>query len=251
MRLVRLLYDVRYKSKSSWALNSLDNGVGNVVKRYFSTLEFIFILGVTVCCSVALAGDKPVFNDWFALGSGCRARSDLPGDVQLKIQPDREGSPNLHVARFFLKNFKLSDNNTNRDLRQFGRECAIRLNINPPPGKKIFALHARSKLTVKKSPGYALDLLSELKLGPVSLGRDNQKYLVTDVQHYRKHEVSLSAGSDMATSLPQLGCGEPKIIGFDYSWIVSERQPGQQIVTVELADDSSILIEAVLSDCGS
>lgn len=222
-----------------------------MLRKYLIAQRIVAVSFMTVFGSAALASDKAVLNDWFALGSGCRARSDLAGNVEMKLLSDRAHSKGIHAARFFFKNFKLADNNTSAGLKQFGRECAVRLNINPPPGKKILSLQAQTKFAIKKSQGYALDLLSELKLGPVSLGRDNQKFFVSDVQDYRTHSVSLSAGKGMPTSLPQLGCGEPKIIGFDYSWIVSERQPGTQTSPVELLDDNSLLIEAVLGDCGT
>lgn len=221
------------------------------MKQFFIANVRLAILLITVLSSAAWAGDKAVLNDWFALGSGCRARSDLAGNVEVKMRSDRGHSTGIHAARFFFKNFNLAESNIGRDLRQFGRECAIRLNINPPPGKKILALHAQTKFVIRKSQGYALDLLTELKLGPVSLGLDRQKFLVSDVQDYRPHAVSLSAGHGLATGLPQLGCGEPKIIGFDYSWIVSDKQAGKQTLPVELADDSSLLIEAVLGDCST
>ena len=222
-----------------------------MVRQLLIAQRIIATLLMTIFGSAALASDKAVLNDWFALGSGCRARSDLAGNVEMKLQSGRADATSVHAARFFFKDFKLADSNTSTGLRQFGRECAVRLNINPPPGKKILALHAQTKFAIKKGPGYALDLLSELKLGPVSLGHDRQNFLVSEVQDYRSHSVSLSAGKGALTGLPQLGCGEPKIIGFDYSWIVSERQPGKQTLPVELLDDSSLLIEAVLGDCGA
>jgi hypothetical protein len=225
--------------------------VKKVMKQFFIANVRLAMLLMTFFSSAAWASDKAVLNDWFALGSGCRARSDLAGNVEVKMRSDRGPSTEIYVARFFFKNFNLEESNISRDLRQFGRECAIRLNINPPPGKKILALHAQTKFVIRKSQGYALDLLSELKLGPVSLGIDRQKFLVSDVQDYRPHAISLSAGQGLATGLPQLGCGEPKIIGFDYSWIVSDKQAGKQTLPVELADDNSLLIEAVLGDCST
>lgn len=221
------------------------------MKQFFVANVRLAMLLMTFFSSAAWAGDKAVLNDWFALGSGCRARSDLAGNVDVKMRSDLGPSTGIYAAKFFFKNFKLAESNLSRDLRQFGRECAIRLNINPPPGKKILALRAQTKFAIRKSQGYALDLLSELKLGPVSLGLDRQKFLVSDVQEYRPHLVSLSAGQDLPAGLPQLGCGEPKIIGFDYSWIVSDKQAGKQTLSVELTDDSSLLIEAVLGDCST
>lgn len=199
----------------------------------------------------AWASGKPVLNDWFALGSGCRARSDLIGDVEMKLQPDRDNPQRIYAAKFFLKNLRFDEVHKSTNATRFGLECAIRLNINPPPGKKIVSLHAQTKMAVAKNLGYELDLLAELKLGPISLGQKTRKFGVADVQDSKLYKVLLSAGKNSATELPQLGCGEPKIIGFDYSWIVSQSQTGNKIGAVELAGDQSLLIEAALEDCRS
>lgn len=52
------------------------------------------------------AAGAPVLNDWFALGSGCRAKSDVPGDVSKEDLPGDPMRPNVHRARFHLDQLK-------------------------------------------------------------------------------------------------------------------------------------------------
>ena len=193
---------------------------------------------------------KPVLNDWFALGSGCRARSDLAGNVTMEEAPAFGGDSEKYKAKFLFKGLSLDGAKADHASVRFGRECAIRLNINPPLGKKIHAIRAYSKLLVEKPSGLVLDLLSELKLGATSLGRE--QYRLSNEEKWKSRElaVKLSGASGSKESFPQLGCSEPKIIGFDYSWIATGVVKGKNTpFSVELAGDRSLVIEADLVDC--
>jgi hypothetical protein len=211
--------------------------------------KFVLMM-VALSASAALASDRPVLNDWFALGSGCRARSDLPGNVEMKRLPEMGRTKNVYVAKFRFNNFSLGDERFPEKLKQVGRECAVRLNINPPQGKRILSIRANTSVSVSKSPGHSLDLLAELKLGAESLGRDSQKIGISDTRHSAIRAIRLEAGQGYSTPLPQLGCEEPKIIGFDYSWIVSRGQGSSIAATVDLGAEKVLVIEAELGDCG-
>ena len=192
---------------------------------------------------------KPVLNDWFALGSGCRARSDLAGNVTMEETPAFGGGSQRYKAKFLFKGFSLHGAKADPGSVRFGRECAIRLNINPPLGKKIHAIRAYTKLMVEKPSGLALDLLSELKLGPTSLGREQYNLSNEEKWQSRALTIELAGASGSKESFPQLGCSEPKIIGFDYSWIATGMKDKNTPFSVELAGDRSLVIEADLVDC--
>lgn len=192
---------------------------------------------------------KPVLNDWFALGSGCRARSDLPGNVTMEEAPAFGGGSQRYRAKFLFKGFSLDGAKADHASVRFGRECAIRLNINPPLGKKIHAIRAYTKLLVEKPSGLVLDLLSELKLGPTSLGREQYNIANEEKWQSRELTIELAGASGSKESFPQLGCSEPKIIGFDYSWIVTGLKDKKTPFSVGLAGQGSLVIEADLVDC--
>jgi hypothetical protein len=192
---------------------------------------------------------KPVLNDWFALGSGCRARSDLAGNVTMEEAPAFGGGSQRYKANFLFKGFSLDGAKADHASARFGRECAIRLNINPPIGKKIHAIRAYTKLLVEKPSGLVLNLLSELKLGPTSLGREQYNISPEEKWQSRELTIELAGTSDSKESFPQLGCSEPKIIGFDYSWIATGLKGRKNPFSVELAGNGSLVIEADLVDC--
>ena len=197
---------------------------------------------------VARAVDKPVLNDWFALGSGCRAKSDLPGNVRME-HIDDEVKGDIYKARFHFTNFALQGTDGNRALKKFGRECAVRLNINPPPGKRLVGLRAVTKVQAAKESGPSLDILSELKLGSESLGTVQRKLADSASVRTTEEVIDLRAGAGSGEPLPQLGCSEPKIIGFDYSWIAMRESGQNGKIKVALGRESTLTIEAKLEDC--
>jgi hypothetical protein len=207
------------------------------------------VLAIAVVASSAHGSTKPVLNDWFALGSGCRAKSDLVGNVRMEGVASEEGLSDTYKAKFIFKDFALRGEVMDPSLKKFGRECAVRLNINPPPGKRIVGIRAQTKISSAKDTGPTLDILSELKLGAVSLGKVQQKLDGSARVTAREDSVDLEAGSGASEPLPQLGCGEAKIIGFDYSWIATRNEKQKGSMSVELGKEKSLVIEAILASC--
>jgi hypothetical protein len=196
----------------------------------------------------AMAAEKPVLNDWFALGSGCRAKSNLPGNVKMELV-DEELKSDLYKAKFHFSEFSLQTADSNRYLKKFGRECAVRLNINPPQGKRLVGIRAITKVLASKETGPALDILSELKLGSESLGTVQRKLADSATVKGAEEVVDLRAGLGSGEPLPQVGCAEPKIIGFDYSWIATQENGSNGNLKVALGKDNELVIEAKLEDC--
>lgn len=213
------------------------------------TQWFMLAATLSLGATIAEAATKPVLNDWFALGSGCRARNDLPGNVKMEGVPADAGSQDLYRAKFTFTDFALKGEAFDASRKKFGRECAVRLNINPPAGKKIVGIRARTKVSTAKETGPALDILSELKLGAASIGRIQRKLDNTARVAGREDIIDLEAGAGTSEPLPQLGCGEPKIIGFDYSWIATREKDQNGAMRVELGKDKTLVIEATLADC--
>jgi hypothetical protein len=191
----------------------------------------------------------PVLNDWFALGSGCRAKSDVPGDVVAEPLAADPARPNVHRVRFHLDSYKLASPMVTEGVGlKFARECAVRVNINPPAGKKIVKVTARTQVAVDKSAPVKLTVASELKLGKQSLAKNLSVTPEGEAVQGRLDDVYLVPGGEGAESFPTLECGEPKIIGFDYTWI-AERKAQADGVNVRVGGDRALEIEAELADC--
>ena len=198
----------------------------------------------------AHAALKPVLNDWFALGSGCRAKSDLPGNVRMETLASDPSRPNIYRVKFIFNGFELKGDTAERQVTQFARECAVRLNINPPQGKKIVDIRAETAIVASKDLGATLDVNAELKIGSTSLGYVRRTLAVNSRSQPLEEKIELASGSSKDNSLPALGCGEAKVIGFDYSWIAKRDQPQISSLSVELGHDKSLIVEATLAPCG-
>jgi len=134
---------------------------------------------------------------------------------------------------------------------KFGKECAIRLNVNPPPGKRLKRIIATTRIVTSKEVGAELLINGELKLGAASLGfkREIQK----EGERFFKKTIPIHIDSQgLEASLdpmPSLACGAAKIIGFDYTFILRRADQRTQ-VSASLADEKKLEIFAELESCG-
>lgn len=208
------------------------------------------VLGVLTVAE-GQAAVKPVLNDWFALGSGCRAKSDLPGNVKMELLASDPSRPNVYRARFTFSGFELRGDTAEKQVTQFARECAVRLNINPPQGQKIVDIRALTSVVTSKDLGATLDVNAELKLGSSSLGSVRRTMAANARSVLSEEKIDLASGKTSQNSLPEVGCSQPKIIGFDYSWIAKREQPQISSLSVELGREKSLIVEATLASCGS
>jgi len=179
-----------------------------------------FSMGLT---GAAIANPKPVLNDWFALGSGCRAKSDLPGNVRME-QIDSGSEKDLHRVKFYFTDFALEGSKSNLANKKFGRECAVRLNINPPAGKRLVGLRAVTAVQANKDAGPSLDVVSELKLGSVSLISDEQKLSSKDKISKKNVEVDLAPPRLILAYSLTLNVVSPKLLALTILGLFPERR---------------------------
>jgi len=202
-----------------------------------------------ITTSQIYAADLPVLNTWFALGSGCRAKSDLRGNVRMELVPSDPGRPDVYRAKFIFNGLELRGDSSAKETLQFAKECAVRLNINPPKGKKISELRAVTSIATSKDLGASLDISSELKLGAASLGVV-RKTLASNARALPAEEiVDIESDHDSRNLMPDIACGQPKVIGFDYSWIAKRDRAQLSSLAVELGQDKSLIVEATLTSC--
>lgn len=193
---------------------------------------------------------QEVFRDWIALGSGCRGRFDMDGDVTLE-RMTVPGARDIHRVQLRFARFRLSTAEREPDEPlNFARECAVRIQLGPPPGKRIQRVTARTGVASTKSKGAKLILLGNLELGAVTIGRKLLVYEPGTEHGAKEDSFDLASGSKPEEVLPPLSCGEGKIVGFDYTWI-AERKAATDEVSVELSGDQVLELDAELSDCSA
>lgn len=174
------------------------------------------------------------FSEWFALGSGCRAKFDIPGDVTKDLAPAPGIYPGYDRVRFHLPDFELTQDAQISPDRDFGRECSIRLKVLPPADEKIADVIAETEIEYSAFQSSKLTLATELKIGQQTIDASIEKPPLSVPDTSNKLPVILgsplmseqnsqpeNAAQKPGTLFETLKCGEPKIIGLDLTWIVS------------------------------
>ncbi|MEY4632627.1 MAG: hypothetical protein RIQ81_2747 [Pseudomonadota bacterium] len=226
-----------------------------------ATIETILSLACLLAAVVALsfraeaASQQPAntrqFDKWFALGSGCKAREDLPGDVmpvnaeQLKNPPNDPGRAEFGLL---LPAFKLAPQGN--AARGIARECAIRVHLNSPTGYRLSRLRARLKLDVTKPLPGDLFLHQELKLGTETIDI-KQVRLMNQALTDRAINIDLDSTQATENNLAKLECGAKKIAGVDLTWIYKNREvEGKpEGVNVEMGGDKTVMLEGQWTKC--
>lgn len=127
----------------------------------------LWLLTAILCPSGLLAenrleGRKNEFiYDWSALGSGCRGMLlEEGGNVTLEENPSKAPSLHRKELRFHFSALKLQSPvpkaEEGKINLEFARDCAVRVALNPPKGKRIKNVEAIGafRLSKEKSGRY-------------------------------------------------------------------------------------------------
>jgi hypothetical protein len=190
-----------------------------------------------------------LISDWFALGSGCRARPSEPGDVSMTEVKD-PAKPHQLTALFKLEPYQLQSSTRAPDAsKQFARECAVRMAVNPPPGTKIKRVSARTQLLSTKSEGAQLTLLGELLIGDVQLGRLLVEHAAGTAHTGKEQVIDLAPGTAPGPQMPALTCGQAKLVGFNFTFLTALKS-ASDTVGVQLGGDRTLALQIELEPCG-
>lgn len=194
------------------------------------------------------AVETPIFAEWIAHGSGCRAKSNMAGDVFMERVAQGIQNHDRYAVRFHLDQLQLTSAGRAPDEpRDFAKECAIRVQLMPPAGKRIKGLRAKTSVLSAKSAGTKLTVAGTLKIGAQTL---EQRIVIQPSGNTQAgyEEFDLAPGSGPEHAFPQLQCGEPKLGGFDFTWI-AERKAMTDGVFVTVSDDKVLEMVVDLEDC--
>ncbi len=189
----------------------------------------------------------PVFGDWFALGSGCRARASESGDVVATVLPTLRTDPSRHAMRFDLPAFHLSVDSAAAEPVGVS-ECAIRLAVTPPSGSRIHDVRARTRILARRGTDSDLQINEQLRLGSDSIGAANLTYRAGSGRRSVEQDVNL--GTDLADGVrpPQTECGAAKLVAYDFTW-ATRRGPSGEPVRVDLGGSKTLDVEVVFAPC--
>ncbi len=199
------------------------------------------------------ANPLPHVKEWFALGSGCKAKHDLPGDVSLSVRVDKS-QHNSMVLTFHLPRYELDGRKPiNPKNATFARECALRAALEIPPGKRIRSLRTNVPFVVSKGIGAKIQLAAQAHLGNVvvdskTVTEDSSKVLANQA-----HTVGLFASAQSSlvvsdASFPPQTCGAGKLVGLDLS-MTNWRDSFVPQVVATLSPTSQVSLQVELEPC--
>lgn len=200
---------------------------------------------------VPLPDDWQVFRDWIAVGSGCYATSSMPGDVTLNRITIQQGGKEIHRARFHIGGLRLTeaDRPADQQAPRFGRECAIRVQLASPPGKRLAKVTAHTQVISTKSPGVRLMLSGQLRIGSTPIGHQLVIHEGTESIRDALNVFEVSPGTPPEEPLPPLVCAEPRLLGFDLTWIAEPTGEDGKL-SVSLGGGKVLDLDVEFSDCG-
>ncbi len=179
--------------------------------------------------------------DWSALGSGCHGQLDeRDGNVTLDATPPIPPFLNRHRLRFMVKNLKLESpvpKDQGQTNLEFARDCAIRVALNPLPGKKIVSIEADSAFNLSKPMQTDMKTMAQLTLGMDTLGTTIVNYDQAEAFTNVKKAFHIDTDAlETRKLLSEIKCGQAKIMGLDLLLYVKRPQDS---VAVEMSLDKN------------
>jgi hypothetical protein len=199
----------------------------------------------------------PVFVDWFALGSGCRARPTEAGDVEIEHLPIFRTDPLRHSVRFHMPKYQLAlegaagepADAADSGARTAGaRQCAIRLAVTPARGFRIHDVRAHTRVVVRRGVDSELRVIEELKHGNDPIAASRSPYAAGMGPGDIDTEVHLGTDLPNGTRPSETPCSEPKLVVYDFTWIGKLGASGEPI-RVDLGGDKTLDVDVIMEPC--
>ncbi len=198
----------------------------------------------------------PSVKEWFALGSGCRAKHDVPGDVSVRVLKSETTGTNTLAVAFSLPQYRLEGEAPIRPQNPtFARECALRMALKMPPNTRIRSVRTAAPFVVSKDVGAKLRLAAQLHLGNTIVDSKLLE-LASETKELGKPQLmSLFAAAESplvvsSEPFPQQECGTDKLLGVDLS-ITNWRDSFTPKVSVGLSTPPTLLVTVESENCVS
>ena len=168
-----------------------------------------------------------VIGQWMAAGSGCQASADKPGDVQLVSVETDPTNPMVHTVTFSLPQYRLkplavAPERPKVSLINYARECAIRLNVNPPKGYALSGVTGSTEFEVSKDNNAKLLAQATLKVGATTITKDVKQFTKEESFKFRTMPIELIPGRTPEDETPQIECEAKKIVGIDFTFLTNK-----------------------------
>ncbi|MGC4063293.1 MAG: hypothetical protein QM784_01295 [Polyangiaceae bacterium] len=186
-------------------------------------------------------------RDWFAFGSGCRARASTPGDVSLQVKASTPGAYRVQIA---LNSYKIAPGDPIAvAVPSFARECGIRLAIHPAVGRRLRAVVTAPIFRIDKPVGPRVRVRGRLVLGDATLARFEKWFEAEQVTSRLPLPILWSTVAREQSVFDGVACAQPKLVGLDLSAAVVRQRAGPSDVTVDM-NQRSVEIALEFETCG-
>jgi hypothetical protein len=224
------------------------------------------------------SGSGSLVEKWMAVGSGCQATSDKPGDVKFVgvdlSKKDPKGSLSVASVKFDLSQFNLrplvqkdsaqgggkSQSSKNdpssamnssapeSSLVNYARECAIRIVVSPPPGTKLRSVSAKAVAEISKDRNSKLFLQGTLKTGASTVAKSVHRFASDQDFRFRSEVMELVPGRNPDDEIAPVSCNEKKIVGLDLTLLTNKDSPAA-VAEARLAADSIVNVDLEFEKC--
>ncbi len=263
----RKVFEMKHKS------NELRSTLGQHSKKVSLFTRFSAVVSLSaLALSPAFAkqvviednGNEGVIGSWLAAGSGCQANSQQQGDVSmLSVKPGEKSDDHQRVT-FELKKYRLKPlqqrqagtNSPNAEtleskkarLLNYARECALRVNVNPPPGKRLKMATASAELELTKGQDAQLLVAASLKVGAETVTQSRYHFKNDESFRYRRQKVDLLPGGSAVEQFPEIDCNAKKIVGVDLTFLTNKKKE-DIAVDARLFGPALLELEVTFEDC--
>lgn len=200
----------------------------------------------------AVKGDRrqEFIYDWTSLGSGCKGQQSVEGgDVAFKLNPWVQPSLNRYQLRFNFSRLKLQSpvpKDQGKTNLEFARDCAIRVALNPPKGKRIVDVEAVATYKLSKELRSEMKTMAQLTLGMTTLATTKMEFPATESFKDAQQELRLvpqKTAGDMAA----VRCGQSKLLGVDLLFYIN--RPDEKAKVDMTLQDHVMDVVVDLEDC--
>jgi hypothetical protein len=193
----------------------------------------------------------PLFGEWIAYGSGCKASDKGKGDAELILPQGKELTSAANQFKIILKlpDYKLDSANGNpRKSQNFARQCSLRVGFNPPAGKRIKMITAKTEVMMSKASPVDLLVSQEVKLGSKTIASNSFRSDPGTELKDRSETIVLSPTQDTRPHFESKKCGFGTLVGIDQTFMAL-RKNNTDAVYVALSGEKQIEMEIHLESC--
>lgn len=238
-----------------WALAPFQQE-GEAMTRYLWLLGISMFIGSSSFATKRDIEQDPGKNaliyDWSALGSGCRGGiKERKGNVTLAVTPHIPPGADRYRLRFALNKFRLESpvpKDQGPTNLEFARDCAIRVAVNPPAGKRIQNVEAYATYSLTKPLNTDMRILAGLTIGMDNLGMVRMDFTRSEKFSNLIKDLRLAPGPSQENQMPETKCGQAKLVGLDLLFYVN-RPDNTAVVEMTLADNKVVDMMVDLEDC--